>query len=126
MPLEYYVNIQDDSVFLQPEFEEMVLHELGHAMDYGTPDWFQADLWQTAVDADNAFVTEYAKTNTGEDFAESFVAWVIYRAYRERVDPSVLKSIERIAHRLQYFDDRLNNPLATCKSIKPYESLFQC
>ena len=100
MPLEYYVNIQDDSVFLQPEFEEMVLHELGHAMDYGTPDWFQADLWQTAVDADNAFVTEYAKTNTGEDFAESFVAWVIYRAYRERVDPSVIKSIERIAHRL--------------------------
>lgn len=110
MPYEYYSQYVSSglAVNITREYEELLLHELGHAMWYGTPDWWNETKWREAVEKDKGeYVTEYAETDEEEDFAESFAAWVIYRAYGHRITSEARKNILRIRNRIIYFDQRL-------------------
>ncbi len=112
MPESHYTTYLGDQAELAPEFEELVLHELGHALWYGTPDWWNESAWRAAVEKDGgAYISDYAATSEGEDFAESFAAWVIYRAYRQNIQRPARDNILRIRSRIHYFDDRLRDAL---------------
>ena len=95
--------------WLYPGFEEALLHEAGHMMHCDLPRWYDDDKWRAAVAADQwTYVSDYAAANNVEDFAESFVAWVVIRAYAARIHPSLRRHIRAaIPHRLRYFDARL-------------------
>ncbi len=105
MPSEYYENSHDE---FTPEFEELLLHELGHVFYYAVSGWWDENAWARARDLDNgAYVTEYAMTNEMEDFAESFTAWVLHRGFRGRLSSDTQQNLLRIRNRLTYFDVRL-------------------
>lgn len=71
-------------------FEELLLHELGHVMDShagfiaGRPPgpngygWSSSGRWRRAMADSPCAVSTYAERNEREDFAESVVAWFAY------------------------------------------------
>ena len=64
-------------------FEELLIHELAHALDSysGTPS--SSDAWLNAIHQSPCAVSEYAQTAGHlEDFAESVVAYLAYYAGR--------------------------------------------
>ena len=105
MPSDYFLETGAPEPI--PAFEEQLLHEWAHLLDHYFG-WLRASEWAKAVERDGgAFVTEYAKTNEVEDFAESFVAWVVYRAYPSRITVAARAHIRESArYRLAYFDLR--------------------
>jgi len=67
-----------------------IVHELGHALDDKTM-WY---TYQTSIIP----VTEYAKTDHYEAFAEAFGAWLFYDYGNDReVDEETLALFERLA-----------------------------
>ena len=64
-------------------FEEGLAHELCHAVDaldtrYSEGDWgywSESGKWEAAMEDDEDSVSDYADTNTVEDFAETCAAW---------------------------------------------------
>lgn len=107
LPEAYYNHWHDDEVVLSGEFEELMLHEIGHVLMLGSADWWRPSAWRTAVARDADYITEYAQVSEDEDFAESFVAWILWKAYRDRLTSVGRENIERITHRLRYFNARL-------------------
>lgn len=105
MPTDYFFGTAAPEPI--PAFEEQLLHEWAHLLDFYFG-WLDAAEWARAVERDGgAYVTEYAKTNEREDFAESFVAWVVYRAYPSRIAAAARAHIRESArYRLAYFDLR--------------------
>ncbi|MCU0826732.1 MAG: hypothetical protein MUE52_04855 [Tabrizicola sp.] len=60
---------------LGKEFQNTLVHELGHLVDYDIP----APYWRTAMNADGRAPSNYAKTDTQEDFSETFQLWFLVR-----------------------------------------------
>ena len=68
------------------DFKGITAHEAGHILDGDRKDCSSSKAWQEAVSRDDVFaknlkgsyrVSEYAKTNDGEDFAECIKAYII-------------------------------------------------
>ena len=71
-------------------FEELLIHELAHVLDYYAahlayhagdlifPTWSDSAQWRDAIAASPCAVSEYARSNAAEDFAESMLAWFAY------------------------------------------------
>lgn len=93
------VSYEDDG-----QLEEALAHESAHA----TLDELilHTDAWRAAQQADPTYLSSYArKYPDSEDLAESFVPWLIARYRPERVDPSVVQTIEQsIPNRLAILD----------------------
>lgn len=84
------------------DLEETFFHEGTHASIQ--IDHLESAAWQNAKAADNAYVTEYAKTSDQEDFAESalFAYTLIY--HPERIPAAERAKIEQqIPNRLAFF-----------------------
>ena len=63
----------------QPWTNNVLMHEATHMLD-ADAGWFLEDAWTRAVERDGGgYVTDSARSNTAEDFAESFVGWALYR-----------------------------------------------
>ena len=91
----------------QPWTDEVLLHEAAHALDADVG-WFIADEWKKAATKDGDFVTDYARTSTAEDFAESFVGWSLFRGYPRRLSLECRRHIRATMNeRIKYFDRRL-------------------
>ena len=83
-----------------------MLHELAHVMDPGigaiTP-----SQWLKARKLDKRkYVSEYAKSSSDEDFAESMVSWVVVRYLSDKISKSDLAKFKKfIPNRLKLFDE---------------------
>ncbi len=72
------------------EFLHILYHEIGHYVFHTVLNGAQRKTWVTELHPDTKTVTRYAKTNAGEDFAESYAHFVLdpkqleklYRKYR--------------------------------------------
>ena len=84
----------------------VMLHELAHVMDPGigaiTP-----SQWLKARKLDKRkYVSEYAKSSSDEDFAESMVSWVVVRYLSDKISKSDLAKFKKfIPNRLKLFDE---------------------
>jgi hypothetical protein len=92
--------------------EETLLHESAHT-SLDTPYAWSADftpnpLWQAAQQADDAFISNYARDkHETEDVAESYVAYVALRYRSARISPADADKIVRtIPNRIAFFDAR--------------------
>ena len=81
MPAEHYEVVFSGSVAVTPEYEELLLHEIGHAFYYLVPGWWDEEAWSRAAELDSFHMGTWGLNNVGEDYAESFVAWAILRGY---------------------------------------------
>ena len=84
--------------------EETLVHEASHTSldaDHAvSPQWFAAQQ------ADNAFISTYARDNaTREDIAETFLLWLAIRHRNDRIADSLRQTVlETIPNRIDYFD----------------------
>ena len=85
---------------------QVMVHELAHVIQDRTG-IISPSKWSKARKSDGKkYVSEYAKTNTREDFAESLTAWVAVRYKSEKISESDLKKFnEFIPNRLKFFDE---------------------
>lgn len=110
-----------NSPVLRGEWEEQVLHEFAHLLQHNpelSRQIWDADAWDAAIasDGEDSQITEYATTSAWEDFAETFVVWLITRDLMREARSDELTQIcndieTRIPGRLTYFDtwfDRLH------------------
>lgn len=121
MPSAYYVGYGGTPAGeLTPEFEEMMLHEVGHLMDYGAG-WLDMNRWSRAQDRDNGtYVTNYATTNMLEDFAESFVGWVILRSNPAGLTDYAKEHINKsMKSRITYLDGELRKRMMRQQFLRP-------
>ena len=81
----------------------ITLHEGAHAsLD---SDHYPSPGWRAAVEADGNFITEYAReVPTGEDIAESFVAYFQALYSRNITDEDVRQVLLTIPNRIEYFE----------------------
>lgn len=94
------------------DLEETFFHEGTHASIQSS--YLNSAAWQNAKAADNAHVTEYAKTEDQEDFAESalFAYTIIY--HPERIPVSERVKIEQlIPNRIAFFRSIFTAPPTT-------------
>ena len=91
-----------------PWTDNTLMHEAAHMLD-ADAGWFLEDEWTRAVDRDDGgYVTDYARSNTAEDFAESFVGWALYRGYPGRLSTACRRhTLDTMTARIRYFDRRL-------------------
>ena len=119
--------VSDERTALHHRFEELLLHEIAHVFDrlYGLRD---LETWQAAVERDGGkYITEYAETGgAGEDFAESFAAWVAYRREGSRGSDQRLLGGEHydrvrthMLNRLRWFDNEY------MRIVRPDGRLFE-
>tara|TARA_B100001179_G_scaffold106223_1_gene75585 strand:- start:77 stop:793 length:717 start_codon:yes stop_codon:yes gene_type:complete len=85
---------------------QVMVHELAHVIQDLTG-IISPSKWSKARKSDGKkYVSEYAKTNTREDFAESLTAWVVVRYKSDKISESDLKKFnEYIPNRLKMFDE---------------------
>ena len=105
---------------LHMDYENALLHEIGHAFYHLVPGWWNETLWTEAAEADGVYVTRYADWEWGgikEDYAESFAAWAMLRGYGENLAPSVRERIQSIGGRLSYFDERLRESMHSYRPV---------
>jgi hypothetical protein len=84
------------------DLEETIFHEATHASIQ--VDYLKESAWENAKARDNAYITDYAKTEDQEDFAESalFAYTLIY--HPERIPAAERAKIERqIPNRISFF-----------------------
>jgi hypothetical protein len=83
-----------------------MVHELGHVIQKLTG-VISPSKWLKARKLDKKkYATEYAKTNSKEDFAESITAWIGVRYKSDKISKSDLaKFNEFIPNRLKLFDE---------------------
>ena len=105
-PVRQSVVQRGGKIELAPGFEENLLHEIGHLYQYSQTDsWHHRTRWNAAVERDDGrYVTAYARTDSIEDFADSFMAWVLLRAHGGKLSDDARQRIRSIPARLAYFD----------------------
>lgn len=85
------------------DLEETVFHEAMHASIQLKH--LKKSAWRKAVRKDKGFVTEYARTNAQEDFAESALFAYTLLRNPERLPKDVALAVRKIMpNRLAYFD----------------------
>jgi len=84
----------------------VMAHELAHVIQDLTGK-ISPSKWAKARKLDKKkYASEYAKTNTKEDFAESLTAWIAIRHKSDKISESDLKKFnEFIPNRLKLFDE---------------------
>jgi len=84
----------------------VMVHELAHIIDPGTGP-IKPSQWEKARKLDKKkFASEYAKTNSDEDFAESMVSWIVVRHISNKISKSDLEKFKKfIPNRLKLFDE---------------------
>lgn len=68
--IEFYRNSKFSKEELSTILPKSMAHEVGHALEETLGDKFLKD-WKTAIKADEGYITDYAKTDIHEDFAET-------------------------------------------------------
>ncbi|MEL6571791.1 MAG: hypothetical protein AAFQ64_09045 [Pseudomonadota bacterium] len=74
------------------DLSETVFHEAAHVSLQNN--WLRTAEWQAAVAADPGVITDYARTNAAEDFAESALFAYTYNRYPERLPAAVRTAVE--------------------------------
>jgi len=89
---------------LNGSLEEVLAHEGAHTSLDSTH--ASSPGWLAAQKADRTFISTYARDHpTGEDVAESFVAWLGLRHRPSRIEASLQSTIlKTIPNRIRYFD----------------------
>ena len=84
----------------------VMLHELAHVMDPGIGE-ISPSQWLKARKLDKRkYASEYAKSSSDEDFAESMVSWVVVRYLSDKISKSDLAKFKKfIPNRLKLFDE---------------------
>lgn len=86
------------------DLSETVFHEATHVSLQN--EWLATNDWQNAVKADAGFITDYAATRPGEDFAESALFAYTYLKTPDRLPADVRTAIaETIPNRVNVFDN---------------------
>ena len=83
---------------------EMFIHEITHVTLH-----FQlvSDIdWKAAVDADDKYITKYARSSPWEDAAETVLFWVAARCNDKIKKKTKKKIIEGIPNRIAYLDEQ--------------------
>jgi hypothetical protein len=75
--------------------------------------------WYPAVLADGKYITKYARTNRGEDVADTISFWVAVRCTEEFSQKNKEKILKAIPNRIKFLDDfikdnKLNTSPMTC------------
>lgn len=84
------------------DLEDTFFHEGSHASIQ--EDYLDSAAWKNAVAADGAHITEYAKSNAQEDFAESALFAYVLTKWPERFPATDRAKIEaQIPNRLAFF-----------------------
>ena len=83
-----------------------MVHELAHIIDPGAGT-IKPSQWAKARKLDKKkFASEYAKTNSDEDFAESMVSWIVVRHKSDKISKSDVVKFEKfIPNRFKLFDE---------------------
>jgi len=93
-----------DTRLTNHDLSETIFHEAAHVSLQN--DWIITNDWQDAIAADPGFITDYATTNPGEDFAESALFAYTYLRHPERFPPAVKTAVETtIPNRVNVFDN---------------------
>jgi len=84
----------------------VMLHELAHVMDPGIGE-ITPSQWLKARRLDKRkYASEYAKSSSDEDFAESMASWVVVRYLSDKISKSDLAKFKKfIPNRLKLFDE---------------------
>ena len=84
----------------------VMLHELAHVMDPGIGS-ITPSQWLKARKLDKRkYASEYAKSSSDEDFAESMASWVVVRYLSDKISNSDLAKFKKfIPNRLKLFDE---------------------
>ena len=84
----------------------IMAHELAHVIQELTG-VISPSKWLKARKLDNKkYCSEYGKTNSYEDFADSMVCWIVVRHLSDRIDKSYVEAINQyIPNRLKFFDE---------------------
>jgi len=96
--------VHENARTLDWAFEELLTHELCHVIDSRSK---LRDMpgWLEAVEADDAYVTDYAETSRSEDFAESCAAYVLLGVAGHRLEDQHREHVEGlIPNRLEFLD----------------------
>jgi len=105
--LEFHVNAIDCQKFIDySRCAVVMVHELGHVIQKLTG-VISPSKWLKARKLDKKkYASKYAKTNSGEDFAESITAWIGVRYKSDLINKSDLKKFnDFIPNRLKLFDE---------------------
>lgn len=98
----------------QGSIEEALFHEATHNyfndfIHNKTPPYYLS--WLQAKEADDDYISYYAKTNNYEDIAESLIAYYAVKYKQDRIGKLQYKILETIPNRLEYFE-KLNLKLS--------------
>lgn len=93
-----------DTRLANHDLSETIFHEAAHVSLQD--DWIITNDWDDAVNADSGFITDYAASDPGEDFAESALFAYTYLRHPERLPPAVKAAVENtILNRVNLFDN---------------------
>lgn len=107
-------------------WDSVLIHELAHHFDlvnYRRPrprgDYSASSGWAAAQAADGSHISEYAKTNGEEDFAETMKFYLPLRYMPERWCPETVAYIQAtIPNRIRYLDANLNTEGRMCPVVQ--------
>ena len=93
--------VHEDAGTLDWSFEELLTHELCHALDarHGLR---HRKGWKDAASDDGAYVTDYARSSADEDFAESCAAYVLLRTSARLTDDHRQHLEDTMAQRMEW------------------------
>ena len=105
---EFHINrsrCARDSSFVYSRCAVVMMHELAHILQVMTG-IISPSKWNKARKLDKNYCSEYAKTNSWEDFAESVMCWVAVRHKPDKLKKDDVKKIkEYLANRFNFFDE---------------------
>tara|TARA_B100000579_G_scaffold85039_1_gene66435 strand:- start:1135 stop:1410 length:276 start_codon:yes stop_codon:yes gene_type:complete len=83
-----------------------MVHELAHVMEPGIGAITQSQWLKARRSDKKKYVSEYAKSSSNEDFAESMVSWIVVRYLSDKINQSDLAKFKKfIPNRLRLFDE---------------------
>jgi hypothetical protein len=94
----------------------ILMHESAHLSIQGK---ITTDIkWYPAVLADGKYITKYARTNRGEDVADTISFWVAVRCVKGFSQKKKEKILKAIPNRIKFLDDFVkNNKLSTSPMV---------
>lgn len=88
---QYYPEMLDAIILYEikdkESFQHILLHEIGHYVFQRILSSVQKKDWVTRLYSQSVFVSEYAKTNAQEDFAETYAFYMQKKAFGYALQP---------------------------------------
>ncbi|NMN68165.1 hypothetical protein VP91_00013310 [Candidatus Pelagibacter ubique] len=96
--------------------ELILMHESAHLSIHGK---ITTDVkWYPAVLADGKYITKYARTDRGEDVADTISFWVAVRCIKNFSEKKKNKILKSIPNRIKFLDDFVrDNKLSTSPMV---------